>query len=537
MWYLKKSVVNNLLLAAVFLLISCSGSSGNSKSDIDKSDPVTVALTGQNNTYNVGPDQKYEEPDTVPWASLTAGDVVNIYYREDPYRWKIAVRGQGTEETPIIINGVTDASGNRPKFDFDGATTASGCNQGGDNNIYDTDSVWSLEDYAGIMIKGDFGNKPSWITVKNLELYGANAGASFTNLLGEETDYTARPAAIWMQPSSDVLIENCVIYDNAFGIFTMAKDGDLNGACERIVVRNNRLYENGLPASYGINQSYLVHNLYIQSVNPVIEGNYIGKLRTTAQGSSYKSRSSGEIFRYNYVVSSLRAVDWVYSEEQEDGIASQTDYGIDYAYGNVIINYAESDRPFAGYPIHYGGDNEGEQEDNDELHVTSNPYRAHLYFYHNTVINILDQADQWNSAFFDLSLRGTRVDAWNNIFSTTGTSNTTWLQYSGIVNLAGGNLVHGIDGDAHPTALELNYSITEHDPVVTDDPGFTDFENYDFRLDPDSAAVGRAAAVVPDEFDPDTAYAHLPVIMQPIPGKNGMNTRETADDLGAFESE
>ncbi|MBN2510782.1 MAG: hypothetical protein JXB03_10910, partial [Spirochaetales bacterium] len=458
-----------------------------------ESNPATFAQTGSNQTYHVGPGREYEVPDTVPWASLTAGDVVNIYYREQPYRWKIAVQGQGTEEHPIVINGVTDAAGNRPQFDFDGARTASGCNPGNSSDIYDTDSIWSLEDYAGIMIKNDTGIKPAWIIIKNLQLHGAKAGAVFTNLQGELTDYIMRPAAIWIQPSRDIIVENCVIYDNAFGIFTMAKDNSLDSACERITVRNSRLYGNGLPASYGINQSYLVHNLYVQSANPVIEGNYLGKLRSTAQGSSYKSRSSGEIFRYNYVVSSLRAVDWVYSEEQDEGIAARTDYGIDYAYGNVIINYAEPDRPFAGYPIHYGGDNEGEQEDEDELHVTDSPYRRHLYFYHNTVVNILDQEDQWNAAFFDLSLRGTRVDAWDNIFYASGTSNITWLQYAGVLNLGGGNLVHGITGDAHPSASEINYSITEYGAVVTDGPGFMDIENFDVRLTQDSPAAGQAA--------------------------------------------
>ena len=53
--------------------------------------PVTTARTGSHATYNVGPGQTYLEPDTVPWGALQAGDVVNIYQRATPYRWKIGI--------------------------------------------------------------------------------------------------------------------------------------------------------------------------------------------------------------------------------------------------------------------------------------------------------------------------------------------------------------------------------------------------------------------------------------------------------------
>lgn len=74
-------------------------------------------------------------------------------------------------------------------------------------------------------------------------------------------------------------------------------------------MRNSRVYGNGVVGSY------YEHNFYVQAHMPVIEGNYIGEVRAGSEGSSYKSRSSGEVFRYNYVVSSTRAMDWVYSED------------------------------------------------------------------------------------------------------------------------------------------------------------------------------------------------------------------------------
>lgn len=144
------------------------------------------------------------------------------------------------------------------------------------------------------------------------------------------------------------MIENNVIYDNGFGLFTMAKDGVLSEACKRLVLRNNRIYGNG------VNGSYLEHNVYMQSTNPIVEGNYFGQVRAGSQGSTYKSRSSGEVFRYNYVEASARAIDFVHSEDQAAGIAAQPDYGTDYIYGNIIVNDHNLPNGGAYEPIHYG---------------------------------------------------------------------------------------------------------------------------------------------------------------------------------------
>ena len=247
------------------------------------SDPVTTAMTGAHATYDVGPGKTYTEPDTVPWCALVAGDVVNIYWRSTPYRWKFALRGSGTQAAPIVVNGVTDSFGHRPVFDFNGARTASGCNSCGTNNIFNTASQWSMEDYAGILVRGGvsdiYGYKPKWIVIKNLEMSGAKNVNSFINLSGVSTRY-AGTAVIWLQPSADVVLENNVVYDHDWGIFTMSKDDTMLEACERITIRNSRVYGNGVVGSY------TQHNVYIQTTNPIVEGNYFGVLRAGAAGSS-----------------------------------------------------------------------------------------------------------------------------------------------------------------------------------------------------------------------------------------------------------
>ncbi|MBK8476314.1 MAG: right-handed parallel beta-helix repeat-containing protein [Opitutaceae bacterium] len=345
--------IRHLLLVALALAGASVGPGPNSI----PGKPVTTARTGSHATYNVGPGQTYLEPDTVPWGALQAGDVVNIYQRATPYRWKIGIRGQGTQAAPIVVNGVTDAAGNRPVFDFNGARTASGSNPGGNNNVFNPASPEYGESLGGIVVKrgpdDDYGSySPRWIEVRNLELHGATNGNSYTTLAGGTATYSGS-AGVWLQLGDDILLENLVIYDNAFGIFTMAKDGLLSETCRRVTVRGCRVYGNGVVGSY------YEHNFYVQCHLPVIEGNYIGRVRAGSEGSSYKSRSSGEIFRYNYVEGSSRAIDWVYSEEQDtDGIVTQPEYGTDFAYGNVIVNDTQASS-FASSPIHYGGDNLG----------------------------------------------------------------------------------------------------------------------------------------------------------------------------------
>ncbi len=498
------------------------------------SNPVTQAVVGSRTTYNVGPNQTYLEPDTIPWGALQAGDVVNIYYRATPYKYKICLRGQGTQINPIIINGVTDSSGNRPKFDFKDARTSAGCNAGGTNNVFNTSSQYSLEDYGGIVIKpgtsDPAGYKPRWIQIKNLEFGGAAAGNQFTGLTGATMTY-GDSGGIWLQPSADILIENNIIYDNAFGIFTMAKDSVLESACERIIIRNNRIYGNGRV------NNYYDHNLYIQATNPIIEGNFIGQVRSGSSGASYKSRSSGEIFRYNYVVSSSRAVDWVQSEDQESGIAAQPDYGIDYAYGNIIVNDCDLGS-CATNPIHYGGDNLGEQENVSSVYDPGAKYRSRLYFYNNTVINKVKMSQSYRTHIFDLSLVGTTVEAWNNIFYLQGDSLFSWLEIAGKLNLRGNNIISGTIGIGDINATHpANFSVVSSSGLTIANPNFVNATSNNYNLSAGSPALNQGTGI-PSGISPNTSYMNIPVTRQPYLQLNGLSTRSingSALDLGAVE--
>jgi hypothetical protein len=73
--------------------------------------------------YNVGTGQAYTSIGAVPWESLNAGDIVNIYYRAAPYKEKFVLARVGTANAPITVHGVLGPNGERPILDGNGATT------------------------------------------------------------------------------------------------------------------------------------------------------------------------------------------------------------------------------------------------------------------------------------------------------------------------------------------------------------------------------------------------------------------------------
>ena len=388
------------------------------------SNPVTYAIAGLR-TWQV-----YTEADidAVPWATLGAGDVVNIYHRAEPYRKIIRLRAQGTLESPVVVNGVTDASGNRPVFHGSGATVAAGCVTNDGNSVFNaTDpAAWQYREAIGLLgtangLTDPYDQQgPAHIHWRNLEITGCKHGAPWTDARGVSHTWS-EASGMRIQNGRSVVLDNCVIHDNDFGYFTQSRDATEGTAVQEPVVRNCRIYGNGM-----VGRS-TEHNLYVQARGPLIEGNFIGTLRNGALGSAYKSRSTGEVFRYNTVVAAQRLVDFVEPEEQTQGLNLRADQPFVHCYGNLFINDFKSAYGGSVQPIHLGQDKFPEE----------------------------GGATKWvggaavpNAQLTDADLRiagtatrpRTTVHEWGNAYKLTGSTRWTLTEYAGHVEHRGGSV-------------------------------------------------------------------------------------------------
>jgi len=532
------------------------------------SNPVTTArnATGSGTRYDVTTDAEF---DAVPHGALTPGSVVNIFWKSTPYLRKWGYRTRATETDKCYYWGVTDASGNRPRFNFAGASTALGCNPGliGGNaalNIFNTASPFSLEDFGGVIIRdaasGDSGvTKPCWLIIANLELYGSGLNASFTGL--PATTGGSRPAlnyidsasGIRVQRGADIYTENCVIHDCPWGFYSHISSGLIADICERMILRNNRWY-NGGRVGAGTE-----HNVYIQCINPIVEGNYFGPLISGADGAAYKSRCAGEIFRYNWIETHARACDWVEVEEQVNGTAAAVDaadYGIDHIYGNVIV-YDDSITVDPIHPVHFGGDKSGEQqllatgvsppgaEFTGPVVNGKKGYRQLAYFYNNTYVC----RGKMPIRLFDINEESSTVKAWNNLFVVDKAGSAAYgagafaiMERAGTLQLLGGNILHAISGstlaDTVLDGLLSSYTdvtwvtITRTVTPITSNPLLTSISTQDYTVGASSPA--RSAAVSTPGGLP-ASWKNLPVEYMPMRRSNGMAARAAVTTIGAFE--
>lgn len=431
---------------------------------------MTYAIAGMR-TWQV-----YTEADidAVPWATLGAGDVVNVYHRAEPYRKIIRLRAQGTLESPVVVNGVTDANGNRPVFHGSGATVAAGCVTNDSNSVFHPTNpdAWQYREAIGLLgtangLTDPYDQQwPQYVEWRNLEITGCKLGAPWTDARGVSHTWS-EASGMRIQNGRSIVVDNCVIHDNDFGYFTQSRDATEGTAVQEPVVRNCRIYGNGMVGRA------TEHNLYVQARGPLIEGNYIGTLRNGALGSAYKSRSTGEVFRYNTVVAAQRLVDFVEPEEQTQGLNLRADQPFVHCYGNLLVNDFKSAYGGSVQPIHLGQDKFPEEggatkwvggaavpnaqltdadlriaktaEDGSTYYIEATP-RHTLFFYHNTVIYRSDQSDTWQITVFDLSLAGTAtrprttVHEWNNAYKLTGSTRWTLTEYAGHVEHRGGSV-------------------------------------------------------------------------------------------------
>ncbi len=433
-------------------------------------------LIGSHKTYDVGPGRPHAELTTVPWLSLEAGDVVNVYYRPEPYRTKIGIRASGTAQRPVIINGVTDADCRRPTITGQNAMTPDDARQRSFFSEKYSEFLGTIFIYRGPW--DPYPYKPKHLEIRNLKITGAAKGNAYISQRGTPGKYSGGAAGIYAVVVEDLLVENCEITGNAIGVFVNTRNDSEEDASRHITIRRNIIAFNGTPGSY------FDHNLYIQSQGVLYEGNHIGQLVAGAVGSSLKDRSSGTVIRYNRIDAAARALDLVETEGGGTTVFKDPAYHDAWVYGNLIVNDWSSPLASSGALIHWGGDD------------TPQYYRrGTLYFYYNTVVSRADRKQTWRIAVFDLPSDQQRVEARGNILCNLGDTNWQLLGHSGKLDLVGTNWIEdGWQNGYEGAKVEVNV----RGKVLTGgEPGFTALASGDFRLGDKSLAVDAGDAVAP----------------------------------------
>jgi hypothetical protein len=354
-----------------------------------------------------------------------------------------------------------------------------------------------------------FGYKPSYIAIQNLTIENANGGNSYTGTSGTLTPWPQGAAGIYVVVASVLTIQNCQIINNGQGVSVNSKNDDQDTSYF-VTLRGNSIYNNGVSGS---DQQ---HEVYIDGVRSLYEGNYIGQVISGSAGGSLKDRSSAPVVRYNTIVSSARAIDLVDTEGGSPTVIGDPLYNDGWIYGNVIINGANG----SGDLIHWGGDST----------IYANYHNGPLSVYFNTIVNTI------NTSVFDMASNQQIVNAHSNII--TGTSSLSLCYASnpngtvGILNLLDTNWITSpftngsgactlnqtgslLSATLSSNSLTASYGLPAGSPAINAGTSF-----------PTSATV-----------PPGTSLHNLIPSFQPTFTSTGSPTyvaRSTVTDLGAF---
>lgn len=495
-----------------------------------------------------------DELDDVPWQRLRPGDVVNIYHRATPYRHKILLSEQGTARNPIVINGVTDADGNRPTLDAANAVSVN-------PNEWDSDYASTLILINKRHVTGRYGHNAKHYRIQNLRLTGARPPNSFTHH-GEQLPYVNGSRAIWSAGGQYFVLQGMVIDNNGSGVFVQAND-DPGSLSKAWTIRGSKFESNG----HGARD----HQIYLQAVSDpaelnIVEGNFFGPPRLGQSSvAQLKVRSTGVVIRYNYFNSSHRTLDiveaqdaipdWMYSHYSEQEILDW--YRSSYIYGNVFVtDHAATTGQVASRPLHFGADS----FEHDALFTTHGSaygqpgmrgFGSPTYFYHNTFFMQADSEDTYRGTLFDAENNNSvgstptpgTVEAWNNIIEFAGNTRIAVMNRSGATHWQGTNLLHTRSLTVFAESDDFaNTENRQDDPavdllyggaIIEQAAGFVDAVNpslaaKDFSLTEGSAARERAVPL-------PSSLAMLPVLLQPNGQHGGAVQRPTLNDLGAIE--
>ena len=515
-----------------------------------------VNATGSGTRYDIGGGNNFgTELSAVPWQSLKPGDAVNIYYRATPYRHKILLSEQGTAANPIVINGVTDSSGNRPTIDAANAVTV---NPGEWHTAYQGTLIMINKRSA----TGSYGQNAKHYRIQNLRLTGVRPSNSYTHN-GVTSNYADWNRAIWSAGGQYFVLEGMIIENNGSGVFLQAND-DPGSLSKTWTIRGSKFENNG--------NGNRDHQIYFQSVSDpgeynIIEGCYFGPPTPGQSIAQLKFRGTAGIVRYNWFNSAARTLDiveaqdaipdWMYTHYTAQQLLDY--YRSTYVYGNVFVNDHSATGGTPSYrPLHFGADS----FDDDALFSTAGAangqpgmrgYGAPTYFFHNTVYFRGNSNQIWRGDLFDAENNNSpgptptpgAVEAWNNVFEFAGNTRIGVMNRSGTTRFEGANLLYTntlsvfAESDAYANTGNLgddpNVTVQYNGTTITGSAAFldatnTNLEMKNFNLGSGSPAAGKAHAL-------PAALSAFSVDSQPVsPADGGGAVRRTrTQNLGAFE--
>ena len=434
--------------------------------------------------HDVGPGKAFQELEDVPWETLSAGTLVRIHWREQPYRAKWVVNAAGTSNAPIVIAGMPNGS-DLPVITGQDAVTRSQLS-------------YPNQERSIIKIGGadrPSGNRAEWVFIENLVIEGANANNSFRDSDGRSRSYATNAASVHIQRGRNIHLRNNVLTNSGNGLFSGFESSQL-------VISGNRFEGNGNTGSAS------QHNSYTESLGIVYESNHFRPLRSGALGNNLKDRSAGTVIRYNWIESGARQLDLVDSDH--GNIYGAAEYRSTFVYGNVLIEPADSNN---GNIVHYGGDLSGRE---------STYRKGTLHFFNNTVISF--RTDR--ASLFGMSSNEETADARNNVFySPVGGQTLAITSGRGVIDLRGNWLQSGWS----PSSGSLDGVVNDLGNAGGNNPGFADEAARDFVPGADSPLRDAGTGLSPGAAAHPLTYQyakHQSRVARPVDG---------SVDAGAFE--
>jgi hypothetical protein len=460
--------------------------------------------------YNIGPGQAYTTLGSLPWSDLLPGDTVAIHWQAGGYHEKLLISESGTASEPINIVGIPGPDGQQPVIDGENATTSS-----------QFDYYYTPQEESSLVLIQRSADQPyeylpSYINISGLEFRDAYQAYTFTDATGATQTYGAFAAAIYIEGASNITIANCTLDNSGLGLFALS-NGDAAHTTSNVMVEGNYFYGNGVPGSDG------EHNSYCEVDGITYQDNDYGPLRAGALGAELKDRSAGVIIRDNYFSPAAHMLDLVDPEDSPTIVAADPAYANTYVYGNIFNNSGPNP---AESLVHFGGDS-----------GFTAMYRPNLYFYDNTVVNLVDQSTLYRTIMFELDTSAQNVYASNNIFynsPVTAGGTPSLFEFSG----GQGNITFSSTNWVSPGWLpnESTELGTSYDGTITgtntffvdpnNNPGFLDPSAGDYHLTATSNAIGIAGSLDPS----------WPAVDQEYAPPTSDTPRASVADVGAFQA-